>query len=33
MKTPVAVKKLKIEIPDGAIVETHSAPSLTRVKE
>jgi CRISPR/Cas system-associated exonuclease Cas4 (RecB family) len=33
LKTPAAVKKLKIEIPDGAIIETHSAPSLTRIKE
>jgi CRISPR/Cas system-associated exonuclease Cas4 (RecB family) len=33
LKTPAEVKKLKITIPDGAIIETHAAASLTRVKE
>jgi len=33
LKTPAELKKLKIAIPDGAIIESHAAPSLTRVKE
>ena len=32
LKTPAEVKKLKITIPDGAIIETHAAASLTRIK-
>ena len=33
LKSPAEMKKLKIAIPDGAIIESHAAASLTRIKE
>jgi CRISPR/Cas system-associated exonuclease Cas4 (RecB family) len=33
LKSPAAMIKAKIPIPVGAIITTHSAPSLTRIKE